>query len=290
MEEMQSANSLLKKISSQDSPLNRLQKSNDSQTTGGTGDEPFDYWEWYNQPGNSIREYNQSHGVQLVKGETGLYFQMNIETLNAGNPVSSVYPSYFSHRVFSDFSLAVYGTGRQKAEKALDICKKYVDGIDEIMGEYGGGGLYFYSKAKGSGKTFLSTILGNELTRRGKRVRWNGVTNLLQELKSSYDKESGTSSAAIIQTCKEAEILILDDLGVEKQTAWVNEVMYSILDYRMAHSSPTIFTSNIRPLELQYDARVTDRISRMSELVDMPEENVRQRLNAKSRLGEFLGK
>jgi DNA replication protein DnaC len=158
------------------------------------------------------------------------------------------------------------------------------------MADYDGAGLYFYSKTKGSGKTFLSTILGNELTRRGKRVRWYGVTNLLQDIKASYDRESGTSSAEIINLCKTAEILILDDIGVEKQSSWVNETMYTILDERLTHARPTIFTSNIRPLELQYDARVTDRISRMTELIEMPEENVRQRLNAKSGVGAFLGK
>ena len=255
-----------------------------------TTDKPFDYWEWYNREGNSIRAFDEAHGIQVATDEMYTYFQITREALQAGSPDVSVYPDYFKQRTFDKFSLAPYGAERAKAEKAFDIAKRYADNIDEIIANYGGGGLYFYSKAKGSGKTFLSTILGNELTRRGKRVRWFGVTNLLQDIKASYDRESGTSSAEIIGLCKAAEILILDDIGVEKQSAWVNETMYSILDDRLTHARPTIFTSNIRPNELQYDARVTDRISRMAELVEMPEENVRQRLNAKSKLGAFLGK
>ncbi len=210
--------------------------------------------------------------------------------MNAGGPTSTAYPDYFADRTIDRFAVNLYGTGRAQAEKALETVKRYIDGIDIIIDQYGGGGLYFYSKERGTGKTFLSTILGNELTRRGKRVRWYGVTNLLQDIKASYDRESGTSSAEIINLCKTAEILILDDIGVEKQSSWVNETMYTILDERLTHARPTIFTSNIRPLELQYDARVTDRISRMTELIEMPEENVRQRLNAKSGVGAFLGK
>ena len=226
----------------------------------------------------------------VMRGPDYPYLAITREALDAGSPDVSTYPDYFKQRTFDKFSLAPYGAERAKAEKALDIAKRYADGIDTIMADYGGGGLYFYSKAKGSGKTFLSTILGNELTRRGHRVRWFGVTNLLQDLKASYDSESGTSSAEIIGLCRSAEILILDDIGVEKQSSWVNETMYSILDYRLTHATPTIFTSNVRPQELAYDARVTDRISRMAEVVEMPEENVRLRLNAKSRLGTFLGK
>lgn len=218
------------------------------------------------------------------------YVGIDRATFESANPAASTYPEYFRLRTFDKFSLIPYHGDRPKAEKALDMARRYADGIDAIMTDYDGAGLYFYSKTKGSGKTFLSTILGNELTRRGKRVRWYGVTNLLQDIKASYDRESGTSSAEIINLCKTAEILILDDIGVEKQSSWVNETMYTILDERLTHARPTIFTSNIRPLELQYDARVTDRISRMTELIEMPEENVRQRLNAKSGVGAFLGK
>lgn len=260
------------------------------QTTESTTAEPFDYWAWYNRPGNSIRQWDEAHGLRQITNEMYTYVGIDRDAFESANPAAGVYPEYFRLRTFDKFSLIPYHAERPKAEKALDMAKRYADGIDVIMADYDGAGLYFYSKTKGSGKTFLSTILGNELTRRGKRVRWYGVTNLLQDIKASYDRESGTSSAEIISLCKTAEILILDDIGVEKQSSWVNETMYTILDERLTHARPTIFTSNIRPLELQYDARVTDRISRMTELIEMPEENVRQRLNAKSGVGAFLGK
>lgn len=266
-------------------------------TTGTIGDdafkpssEPFDYWAWYADPDNSIRRFNELHGVFVVEDDNGKHLAMSRDAMNAGGPTSTVYPDYFADRTIDRFAVNLYGTGRAQAEKALETVKRYIDGIDIIIDQYGGGGLYFYSKERGTGKTFLSTILGNELTRRGKRVRWYGVTNLLQELKATYDRESGTSSAEIIDKCKSVQILILDDIGVEKQSAWVNETMYTILDYRMSQAKPTIFTSNCRPNELNYDERVLDRISRMTELIEMPEENVRRKLNAKSKLGAFLGK
>ena len=205
-------------------------------------------------------------------------------------PVST-FPSYFENRTLDRFSLGLYsyGSNRDKAQKAYDMVAKYIKDYSMIVAQYGGGGLYFYSKERGTGKTYLSTILGNELSRQGRRVRWYGMVNLLQEIKTGYDHDSSTSSADIINLCRNCEVLILDDIGVEKQSAWVNETMYTILDYRMQQCKPTIFTSNHRPHELAYDERIIDRISRMTELVELPEESVRKKLNAKSSLGQYLG-
>lgn len=219
-------------------------------------------------------------------------FTADPNVLFADSPTVNTFPSYFETRTLDRFSVGfyTYGPNRDKAQKALDVVTRYIDGYAKIVSMFGGGGLYFYSRERGSGKTFLSTILGNELSRRGHRVRWYGMTNLLQEIKACYDRESSTSSADIINLCRNCEVLILDDIGVEKQSAWVNETMYTILDYRMSQCKPTIFTSNHRPHELSYDERIIDRISRMTELIEMPEESVRKKLNAKNPLGQYLGK
>jgi len=203
-------------------------------------------------------------------------------------PVNS-FPEYFQNRTLDKFSVGLYSYNNQgKAQKAYDMVKRYIENYSMIVAQYSGGGLYFYSKERGTGKTFLSTILGNELSRKGHRVRWYNMTSLLQEIKAGYDRESSTSSSDIIDICRNSEVLILDDIGVEKQSAWVNETVYSILDYRMTQCRPTIFTSNHAPGALSYDERIIDRIQRMTELVIMPEESIRKKLNQGSQLSKFL--
>lgn len=252
-----------------------------------------DYWTWYYGTENSIRRWDEAHSIRLVKDETiGCpSFLADPDVLFADLPTVTTFPSYFENRTLDKFStlLYSYGENRDKAQKAYDIVAKYIKDYSMIVAQYGGGGLYFYSKERGTGKTYLSTILGNELSRQGRRVRWYSMVNLLQEIKAGYDRDSSTSSAEIINLCRNCEVLILDDIGVEKQSAWVNETVYTILDYRMSQCKPTIFTSNHRPHELAYDERIMDRISRMTELVEMPEESVRKKLNAKSALGQYLG-
>lgn len=257
-------------------------------------DQRIDYWTWYYGTDNSIRKWDEEHGIRLVRSETSgcPTFVADPNILFSDTPTVSTYPDYFENRTLDKFvpGLYTYGANRDKAQAALDLVTRYIDKYAMIVAQYQGGGLYFYSKEKGTGKTFLSTILGNELSKRGHRVRWYGMTNLLQEIKEGYDRDSSTSSAEIINLCRNAEVLILDDIGVEKQSAWVNETMYTILDYRMTQCKPTMFTSNHRPHELSYDERIIDRITRMTELVELPEESIRKKLNAKNPLGSFLGR
>ena len=268
----------------------RLRQLSNSQTTEDTTDDVSSavdsYLAWYNRPDNAVRRWREAYGIRMVRADNGMIYEYWPVADSSAMP--SIYPDYFAHRTFDMFSLVPYGPGRPIAETALAMARRYADGYDTIKREYGGCGLYFYSHVKGSGKTFLSTILGAELSRRGRRVMWHGVVNLLQEIKSSFDAASGTSSSSIVSACKTAEVLILDDIGVERQSPWVNETVYSILDARLTHGRPTIFTSNVRPGELNYDERIRDRIARMSELVEMPEENVRLRLAATSRVKTFL--
>lgn len=289
---MQDVRDLLSKTFSQGCPQRTSQSSNNSPQTESTSDKKLDYWTWYYQEGNPIRKWDEEHGVYLVRSHVSgsPAFVSDPNVLFSDTEIVTTYPEYFSNRTLDRFVLNLYsfGPNRDKAQKALDVVTKYINSFALIVSRYGGGGLYFYSKERGSGKTFLSTILGNELSKRGRRVRWYSMINLLQEIKAGYDRDSSASSSEIINQCKNAEVLILDDIGVEKQSAWVNETMYSILDFRMTQCKPTIFTSNHRPHELSYDERIVDRISRMTELVELPEESIRRKLNAKNPLGQYL--
>lgn len=273
-------------------------KSSGSPTTGGTTAK-IDYWEHYNQPDNPIRKLDEEHGIKLVRDahveEDGslsygpMHFVADPKVLYPEAEVVNTFPEFFRHRSFMDFSLPAYGPQLfQQATEALKICVNYHDHFEEILTDYEGKGLYFWSKTRGSGKTYLSTILGAELSHYPKRIRWYSMPNLLQEIKEGYDRESGLSSSDVINIAKRADVLMLDDIGVEKQSAWVNETVFNILDHRLVQCKPTIFTSNMEPDELDYDERIKDRIKRMTEIVHMPELNVRSALTRKSRYGDFL--
>ena len=117
----------------------------------------------------------------------------------------------------------------------------------------------------GTGKTHLAVALMNELIRE-KRVPCLFVTipELLDNLRGTYD-DPNRDIDDWMEAVKNADFLVLDDLGSEKATAWVQERLFVIINHRYLESLPTVITSNTRPINLprQLGERTASRIFSM---------------------------
>lgn len=193
-------------------------------------------------------------------------------------------PAIYRDARLPDFDATLYGGAgsahRRTAESIRAQAARYVEKFDQIKADTSGRGLYMTSRTKGSGKTMLAAIIANELIDRGTRARFMGMAQMLADIKASYNKESGESEAQIIATATNAPVLVLDDVGVERPTDWVGEIVYRLLDERLGQARPTIFTSNVPVDELRYDERITDRIRRMAYVMELPDVGVRSKLAA----------
>ena len=193
-------------------------------------------------------------------------------------------PSEFQGYKIKDFNINIYN---EKNKNAALIAKKaaieFVNKFDEF--QKGGKGLYFYSEIKGSGKTRLACSIGNALINMYfKNVRFITTINLLDKLKSTFDKNKTSESLTydkLIQEIKNVEILILDDIGVEVASEWAKEAFYSILNDRMTYKKVTIFTSNCKYEDLMYDERIIERIAKMAIPIKFPEQSIRSALAKK---------
>lgn len=190
-------------------------------------------------------------------------------------------PDLFAEAALGDFQTAFYSKdGELVAAEALKATRRYLDRFQAVCQEIGGRGLYYVSRAKGSGKSMLAAIMVNELTKAGIRARFVGMAEMLSEIKAGFDPESKESSAEIIRMAMDMPVLVIDDIGAERMSDWVSETVYRIVDYRVTHKRPTIYTSNIPIDELKYDERIVDRIRRMAMVVRLPDESVRRKLAA----------
>jgi len=108
-------------------------------------------------------------------------------------------------------------------------------------------GLYLHGSF-GSGKTYLVCAMLNELAKKGVDITIVYYPELLRSLKESFD----TDFATRIDKIKKASILFLDDIGAESVTEWArDEILGTILQYRMDAKLPTFFTSNLTITELE---------------------------------------
>lgn len=108
------------------------------------------------------------------------------------------------------------------------------------------GGLYI-SGPKGTGKTFLASLIAGEKLRQGIPTLFVFVPDLLDSFRQAMHDGQGDDVA---RTAREADFLVLDDMGAERATAWVAEQLMALINYRYSHQLPTVITSNYQLDEL----------------------------------------
>jgi DNA replication protein DnaC len=154
------------------------------------------------------------------------------------------------------------------AARAMEKVETYLKNWEQNREE--GRGLYFCG-GTGTGKTHLAVAVMNEVIAR-KRVPSLFVTvpELLDNLRGTYNNP-GRDLDEWMDAVKNAELLVLDDLGSERPTEWVQERLFVIVNHRYREALPTIFTSNIGPEKLpaQLGERTASRIIAMCEGVEL---------------------
>ena len=110
----------------------------------------------------------------------------------------------------------------------------------------------------GAGKTHIAAAIAHALIQRRTRVFFQVVPELLDHLRQSMSPTSTVHYDELFEAVKSAEVLILDDLGEENETKWVQEKLFLIFNHRYNHRLPTVITTN-RPPEA-IDPRIWSRM------------------------------
>lgn len=103
-------------------------------------------------------------------------------------------------------------------------------------------GAFFFGD-RGTGKTFLASIIAQEFVKAGLTVAFEKVPTLLRTVTDTF---SGNGSASqVIDAAISADLLVLDDFGMEKPTKFAGTTLCSIIDARYDKpTATTIITSN----------------------------------------------
>lgn len=130
---------------------------------------------------------------------------------------------------------------------------------------------------EGTGKTHVAISVLKEVLRRGfTGLYWN-VPELFLELRRIIADPGTTSEADVFDEARRVDLLVLDDLGAERQSEYVTDRLYVLINGRYENDTATIITTNRTRDELkaQLGPRIVSRIGEMTVDVEFPEGDYR---------------
>lgn len=169
------------------------------------------------------------------------------------------------HLTFDSFDSGMRGT-----EQAYRISREYARTTDGWLVLHG---------AVGVGKTHLAAAIANAYAGRNIQaaVYFRVVPDLLDQLRATFDPDTGVAYDERFQQIRNANLLVLDDLGTENTTAWASEKLFQLLNHRYNEQLPTVITSNAKldRIEDRIVSRMLD--SRLSRYVFIDADDFRLR-------------
>lgn len=168
-----------------------------------------------------------------------------------------------------DRAVSNYTFANAEPTAMLEKCRIYADRFSTAL--EGGNGLLFWGGI-GNGKTFTAACIANALIDKGVPVLVTSFPHIINaDMNARQD---------MIRQIRNFDLLVLDDLGVERQSAFALETVYTVIDERYKQRKPLIVTTNLQLAELQKPkdiscARIYDRLLEMCAPVRFDGQSVR---------------
>lgn len=103
------------------------------------------------------------------------------------------------------------------------------------------------------------------------------VSELLDRLRESYNREAGEREAQIMGLVRSAPTLVLDELGTEtiptdQRGDWTRQKLFDLINHRYNREMPTIFTTNLTEGQMskRVGERTAQRLAEMSTVLRFP--------------------
>jgi DNA replication protein DnaC len=149
------------------------------------------------------------------------------------------------------------------AAPVVAAVRRFTDNVDDRLDA--GRGLWFMGPV-GTGKTTLAMLVSKGALAAGRSVAIYSLPRLLNEIRDGHRAER--SHVDLLDRLTAVDLLHLDDVGAERTTDWVLEVLYSIINARYEDNRSIVITTNLddrQALREQITERTVSRLTEMCE-------------------------
>ena len=142
----------------------------------------------------------------------------------------------------------------------------------------------------GVGKTHLAVAIIQELIRtKDAACIFYDSRDLIRELQSTFTPESNMSESDVLAPVFSSEVLVLDELGAKRTSAWVEETVFYIINHRYNHKKMTLFTTNYPDTDESEDKRDSFYKKGDESLIDRIGVRLRSRIYEMCKVVEMWG-
>ena len=162
---------------------------------------------------------------------------------------------------------------RANMEQVYDICQDYAHEFSPKSGSL------LLSGGTGLGKTFLSASIARVVSGSGHSVVYDTAGHIFSRFEAQkFGREDGEEADGDVDRALRCDLLILDDLGTELTTSFVQSAMYQLVNTRLITGKKTVISTNLSPAELgrRYGAPVLSRLQGEYQLLLFFGEDIRR--------------
>lgn len=139
------------------------------------------------------------------------------------------------------------------------------EGRELAQREPNGYGMILAGKV-GTGKTALACLIGLTWLERGLRVKFRSMQDFLTEIKATFADGAARSEGEILKDLARYDLLILDDLGAERDTDWGRATVRHLIETCYNETTTIVGTTNLPPMQIEeaYQGRTYSRLREMA--------------------------
>lgn len=168
---------------------------------------------------------------------------------------------------------------RANMERNFDTCRDYAHQFSPRSGNL------LLSGDPGLGKTFLSACIARVVSENGFSVVYDTAGHIFSQFERvKFRREEDEGAEEDVERCLNCDLLIVDDLGTEMTTAFVQSALYQIINSRLLAGKQTIINTNLPPEEIgrRYSPQILSRIEGEYEILPFFGEDIRRQKRLRS--------